>query len=93
LELVQPLMGFEIFPADTNPEAAEIHMEILRRLPPVRRLEMVFEMNAWLRELLAAGVRQRHPEYSDEQVRLAVIRLWLGEHWFREVYPGVDVQP
>ena len=51
------------------------------------------ELSDAVREIAAEGVRSRHPEYSDEQVRLAVIRLTLGEKLFREAYPGVDVRP
>jgi hypothetical protein len=41
----------------------------------------------------AAGVLRRHPNYSDEQVRMAVIRMRLGEALFKKVYPGVEVAP
>ncbi len=34
------------------------------------------------------GVRQRHPEYSEEEVRLAFIRLWLGAELYRRAYPA-----
>jgi hypothetical protein len=40
------------------------------------------------RRLLAEGVRQRHREYTDAQVRWAFLRLWLGEDLFRKAYPG-----
>jgi hypothetical protein len=31
-------------------------------------------------------VRHRNPDWDDEQVRLEVIRLWLGDELFKEVY-------
>jgi hypothetical protein len=86
-------MRIEVVPADTTPEAARVQFEIYRRMQPSRRLEIALEMNTTMRELVAAGVRCRHPDYSAEQVRLAVIRLCLGEEWFRKVYPGVNVEP
>ena len=49
-------------------------------------------MSESLREVVAAGVRHRHPEYDEKQVRLAVIRLALGDDLFHKVYPGVIVQ-
>ncbi len=39
------------------------------------------------RQLLASGIRARHPEYTDEQVRLAAIRIWLSPEVFRLAYP------
>jgi hypothetical protein len=82
----------ETIPADTTLEAFQVQVGIFRRMSPERRLAMVFEMSNNLRRVAASGVRSRHPDYSEEQVRLAVIRLTLGQRLFREVYPGVDVQ-
>jgi hypothetical protein len=62
-------------------------------MAPERRQAMVFEMSNNMLRVAAEGIRVRHPEYDEDQVRLAVIRLTLGEQLFREVYPGVDVRP
>ena len=86
-------MGVEVIPADTTPEAAWVQLEIYRRLSPARRLELAFGMSNSLREIVAAGVRSRHPGYNEEQVRLAVIRLYLGEELFKKAYPGRNVAP
>jgi hypothetical protein len=79
-------------PADTTVEAARVQAMVFRQMPAGRRLELAFEMSNSLRRIVAAGVRNRHPEYSPEQVRLAVIRLTLGEDLFRQAFPGVDVK-
>ena len=84
-------MGFEVIPADTTPEAWWVQVEIFRRMTPGRRLELAIEMSDNLRKIVAAGVRSRHPDYTEEQVRLAVNRLYLGEKLFRKAFPGVDV--
>ncbi len=86
-------MSVEVIPADTTPEAAAVQLEIYRRMPPWRRLQIALELGDMVRSLSAAGVRSRHPEYSEEQVQLAVIRLSVGEQLFRRAYPGMDVQP
>lgn len=78
---------------DTTPEAARVYYDTLRKLGPERRLAMVGEMNSTVRELAAAGVRDRHPEYDDAKVNRAVVRLLLGEKLFREVFPGDETRP
>jgi hypothetical protein len=78
-------------PADTTLEAARVHSEIYRRMSPARRLELVLEMSESFRRVMAEGVKSRHPDYTPEQVRLAVIRLSLGDELFAQVYPGVQV--
>jgi hypothetical protein len=79
----------EWIPADTTLEAALLQFEIFRRLTPERRFEMACEMSNSLRVMASDSVRHRHPEYTEEQVRLASNRLWLGDELFRKVFPGV----
>jgi hypothetical protein len=84
-------MNIPGIPADTTPEAWGVLLDIYRRMAPSRRLELALQMSDTLRRTVAAGVRSRHPDYSEEQVRLAVCRLWLGEQLFRQVHPGVGI--
>jgi hypothetical protein len=86
-------MDCKWIPADTTPEAALVQDEIFRRMPPSRRLKIALRLGESLLKVTAAGVRSRHPEYTEDEVRLAVIRLRLGDELFRQVYPGVDIQP
>lgn len=83
----------EGIPADTTAEADRVQIEIFRRMSLDKRLSMVFQMTADLRRRMADGIRQRHPDYSERQVKLAVIRLALGDALFRTVYPGVEIAP
>lgn len=80
-------------PLDTTFEAARIQFDAVRRMTPEERLERGCRINDEFRELLRAGVRFRHPEYDDEQVRIASIRLLIGEELYRKCFPGCDVQP
>jgi hypothetical protein len=84
-------MNVELIPADTTPEAWRVQVEVYRRMSPSRRLELACQMTDSLRRVVAAGVRARHPEYSEEQVRLAFARLWLGDDLFCKVHPGVEI--
>ncbi|MCG3157041.1 MAG: hypothetical protein DKINENOH_03672 [bacterium] len=81
-------------PLDTSPEVERIQIECLRRKSPAERLQLAIELTRASRRLLAMGVRRRHPEYDDEQVRLAVIRLTLPEELFLAAYPQAkDLRP
>lgn len=81
-------MKLTSIPADTTPEAAWVQIEAFRRMSPSKRLRMTLQLCDSLRAIVAAGVRSRHPEFSAEQVKLAAIRLSLGEELFCKVYPG-----
>jgi len=78
---------------DTTPDAAAAYYATLRRMRPEDRVLRALELSDQMRAVLQAGVRHRHPDYDESAVRLATIRLWLGEKLFREVYPGVEVLP
>ena len=73
-------------PVDTTPYAEEMQLEIFRRMTPEKRLEAAVNLAQTSRALLKEGVRRRHPEYGEEQVRLGVIRLVLGEDLFLSAY-------
>jgi hypothetical protein len=73
---------------DTSAEAASIQLDVYRRMSPYGRLRIGLELTAMSRQLLADGIRRRHPEYSDAQVHVAFLRLWLGEDLFRKAYTG-----
>lgn len=80
-------------PSDTSPEARRVQIAALRRLGVSGRAKVAFALNRLTRELSMTGIRMRHPDYDDEQVRLALRRLMLGEILFREVYGDVEVKP
>lgn len=82
-----------MLPLDTSPEAARIQVEAFRRMGPEGRALAALRHSDLMRELLAAGVRSRHPGYDNEQVEFAVKRLLLGPELFAKAFPGVEVQP
>ena len=73
--------------------ADEIQLESFRRLGPQGRVRAASEMSDETREIASEGVRHRHPDYDASQVRLAVLRVSLGEALFGRAFPGVDVRP
>lgn len=77
---------------DTTVEAAAAYYEALRRMTPEERFRRALRLSDELREVLVAGIRQRHPDYDEQTVKLARNRLLWGDALFAEVYPGVTVQ-
>jgi hypothetical protein len=83
----------DLLPKDTSLEASRIQTGILRKLSIEQRLIQVFQLGSSLRETNKTGIRLRHPEYTEEQVRFAAIRLSLGDELFRKAYPHIHVRP
>ena len=86
-------MNYSALPRDTTREAFWVQIDALRRLGVEGRAKLTFELCDNLRRILADGVRSRHPDYDENQVRLAVIRLRLGDTLYRKVYPKTEVMP
>jgi hypothetical protein len=73
---------------DTSPDASALQLDVYRRMSPAARLRIGLELTALSRRLLEDGVRRRHPEYDNQQVRVAFLRRWLGGDLFRRAYQG-----
>lgn len=52
--------------------AREKQLAVMRAMTPQQRLEQALRMNRAMRELMAAGFRQRRPEWTELQVKRAV---------------------
>jgi len=72
---------------DTTEEAERVQIEVFRKMSPGKRLQAASALYRMARSLMETGVRMRHPDYNDEQIRLAVIRLTLPEELFLAAYP------
>ena len=75
-------------PADTTADAHELQIAAYRRMGGCGRTEAMFRLNALARELVRAGIRRRHPEYDEEQVRTAIVALVHGADVARAVFGG-----
>ena len=78
-------------PADTSDEADRAQIEAYRRIGDSGRLEAAFRLIELARLAAVSGIRSRHPEYDDDQVRLAYARLVLGDELTRAAWPTRDL--
>ncbi len=83
--------GFPRMPMDTTPEAYAVQIEAYRRMSGKERTAVAFRLNELARETAVAGIRARHPDYGEEQARLALFRLIFGDELTRAVWPGRDL--
>lgn len=63
---------------DTTPEARRRYAELLRSKTEVERLEAAFALSAAAREMTRIGIRLRHPDASDEEVRERFMEIVYG---------------
>ena len=85
-------MRLEIVPKDTTIEAARVQFSIFRKMGMEGRARMAMELSDGLRSIIESGVRQRHPDYDEDMVRLAATRIAIGEELFRQAYPDIEIE-
>ncbi len=73
--------------SDTSDEAAEFRLGILRRMTFDQKAAQISELSETLRDTMIAGVRFRHPEYTQADARWATVRHLLGDDLFAAAYP------
>ena len=71
---------------DTTPEAEETLVRLLRDMPASRKIEMVCDLNATVRRLAIAGLRERHPDADEDEIRRRLADLLLGKELAAQVY-------
>jgi hypothetical protein len=78
-------------PSDTSPDAQAVQDEIYRRLGGRERVAIAFRLSATARTTTCAGIRRRHPQYSDAQVHAALARLLFGDELVRQAWPDAPL--
>lgn len=73
---------------DTSEDAYQAQLAVWRRLGPSRRLELGVRLSDDARGICMDGIRQRHPEYTEDEVKHALFRLVLGDELYRDAWPG-----
>jgi hypothetical protein len=70
------------FPAmavtDTTPRAAALQLRLYREAGPSRRAQIAVDLSDAVRATTLAGIRRRHPDYSEDEVKTDFLRIVYG---------------
>jgi hypothetical protein len=75
-------------PRDTTRDSQQIQLDVYRRLGAASRARLAGRLSADTRDLTRAGIRARHPGYTEEEVELALRRVLYGDDLFLRAWPG-----
>jgi hypothetical protein len=64
--------------SDTDPETERVHLELMRRASPGRRLRLALSLSQTVMSLSRSGLARRLPEASPEEVGLRFVALHYG---------------
>ena len=74
------------FAQDTSPDAAQRQFDVLKKMGTDGRAKLTVELSDNLREVAMSGIKQRHPEYSKQQVQKAYFKLILDRELFQKAF-------
>jgi hypothetical protein len=77
--------------ADTTAEADAIQVQAYRQMGGTGRAQVMFRLCQMTRQAAEAGIRRRHADYDDAQVRLALARLLYGDDAARCAWPDREL--
>jgi len=76
---------------DTSQEAHELQVRLYRAMGADKRSELALRMSDDIRRMAAEGIKLRHPDYSEHDVRRALVALLYGVKAATNVWPGERV--
>lgn len=75
---------------DTSPEARRVVCELYRQMTPARKFELIAQAYDFGKSLAMAGIRLRHPNATDTEVREMWARQHLGDELYEKAYGGKE---
>jgi hypothetical protein len=77
--------------SDTSTRAARRYFELLRSRSPAERARILSGLNASVRQLAEAAVRERHPGATDREVAARVAARLYGNDVAARFFPDVSL--
>jgi hypothetical protein len=64
---------------DTTLRASAVQLQLYKSLSPSERVKIAVDLSDAVRETAMAGIRRRHPEYSDAELSHAFLSMLYGD--------------
>lgn len=71
---------------DTHPKIEDMQLRLLRSTPVWRKLELMSQLNATAQILALSGLRARHPNAAEAELRRRLADLLLGKEVAAHIY-------
>ena len=72
--------------SDTSANAQKVQDDLLRKLSPAEKLQMVRDLTIGVQKLAFAGLRHRKPHLTDDEIWLELATRRLGGDVVRKIY-------
>jgi len=76
--------------SDTSPDARRVVCELYRGMTPARKGGLISQAYEFGRSLAMAGIRLRHPNVTDAEIRHIWAKQHLGDKLYEQAYGSKD---
>ena len=73
---------------DTSAESERMQVELWRAMSPLEKLSLVSAISRNVQELSLAGIRERHPRATEDELLIRLAVLKLGAELAQRAYPN-----
>ena len=80
-----------LLPSDTERDLAIRQFEILQKMDIDARARMTFQLSDNLKSITESGIHDRHPNYTQEQIKQASLSLIVDKGILGRAFPGCEV--
>jgi len=71
--------------SDTSPEAEQVQIELIRKMSPAKKFNLVRSMTRTMIQASRANIRALHPDANESEQRLLFIELYYGKELAQRV--------
>lgn len=82
-------MSRAVLTDDTAPEVEALQVRIWRSMSPLEKARLISRSTRGVMALALAGLRRRHPDANERELRIRMAEKTLGERLTRRAYPDV----
>jgi hypothetical protein len=76
--------------SDTHPKMEALQIRLWRQASPTQKMHMLAQLNASVRMVAMAGLRSRHPQANEAELRRRLAGLLLGDELAQKVYGDMN---
>lgn len=76
--------------SDTHPKMEALQIKLLQQASPIRKMNMLAQLNKSAQMLALAGLRTKYPEADESEIRRRLAGLLLGEESACKVYGEIN---
>lgn len=71
---------------DTHPDVERVQIDLMRTTPVWRKMDLLAQLNQTARLFAISGLRRRHPQATEQEIRRRLADLILGAELAERVY-------